>query len=887
MSPFNPQSAVRTLSSAIRRVRVFASRVRALLSRGRRERDLDEEIAHHLAALADDARANGAPDEAARLSALRTFGGVAQTREAWREQRGFARVEAFWLDLRLAMRTLGRRPLLLAAASLSIAVGVGLNIGVYAAVTRVLFGTSISGAAPDERLLAINGEISYPNFQDLSRLDAFSGVAAMQVTRVSWRSDAGMSRIGAKIVSPNFFDVVGIRPAYGRTFRDDDDPHTTVFGFGFWQRRFGGDPSLVGRTMTLNGWPHVVIGIMPIEFNAPVAPMVATDLYLPISPQVSNGLQDRAAPQFDLVARLRDGVTPEQGRAVIATAASDLERQYPRENVRFASAIHVLPVAGLGFWRGMAGGAFPMLLAAATTIYALVGLVMLVACANVAGLLLARAEERRREIAVCAALGATRWRLAQRFIAESAIIALSGCAIAALLYWAAVAAVARFAWTAGALTVMPPPLPIAYCITLVLVVTAACSVGPAWAVSQVAPGPAIRSGSAPGGGRRAGMRHLLVVGQVAICFVLLNGASLLFHDVLRLRAADPGFDTVHTMSVEVRMPVNVAGGRRAPFERLRPVIGALPGVESVSSARNMPLMFLTWRASFHMPSASDVRMQADIMPIGPRYLETMKIPLLRGRDIGDADLRFQGRVTPIVVNETLAHRFFGTADPIGRQLVLERGGGSGPDRTLQIAGIARDSKMRSLDEDPHPVVYLPEVGDFFFVRVAGAVSSALRMVEQAVSTAEPAAWVQAQTLESQVEFARMPARIGGSALAALGAIGLTMAMVGLYAVVSYTVNRRTFEIGVRLALGATRGSVLRLIVREGLVVVAIGSAIGAVAAFLIVRALTPLITLNRGRFDPVALGAVVVAMAIVGAAASLAPARRAARVDPIVALRAE
>jgi len=454
---------------------------RRLAARLRRSRDLDDEIAHHLDALAADARANGASNEAARLAALRQFGGVAQAREAWREQRGFARVEAFWLDLRLAMRTLGRRPLLLCAACVSIAVGVGLNIGVYAAVTRVLFATSISGAPPDERLLAINGEISYPNFLDLSRIDAFSGVAAMQVTRVSWRFDAGLSRLGAKIVSPNFFDVVGVQPAYGRGFRRDDDPQTAVLGFGFWQRRFGGDPSVVGRTLTLDGWPHVVIGIMPAEFNAPVAPMVATDLYLPISPQVSLGLQDRAAPQFDLLARLRDGVSPEQGRAAIATAAADLERQYPRENARFRSGVRVEPVAGLGFWRVMAGGAFTMLLAAAATVYALVALVMLIACANVAGLLLARAEERRREIAVCAALGATRWRLAQRFVAESAIIALGGCALAALLYWGAVAAITRLAWTAGALTITPPSLPIAYCIALVFIVTAACGAGPALA----------------------------------------------------------------------------------------------------------------------------------------------------------------------------------------------------------------------------------------------------------------------------------------------------------------------------------------------------------------------------------------------------------------------
>src|SRR6185295_6927551 len=498
------------------RWRIVRARCRALLGRTRRARDFDEEIADHLARLAEAARASGASDAAARDEALRRFGGVARTREAYREQLGFARIEAFVLDLRLAARSLARRPLLVAAASLSIAIGAGLSLGVYALAARVLFGTSISGAAPSDRLLAIEGEISYPNYQDLARLEPFAGVAAMQVTRVAWRTDDGTLRLGAKIVSPNFFDVVGVRPAYGRTFRDaGEDAHTAVVGYGFWQQRFAGDPSAVGRTLTLNGWPYVVVGVLPKEFNAPVAPMVASDIYLPIGPQVCAGLPDRAAPQFDLVARLRDGVAPARAQAAVADAAADLERRYPRENARLTTAIHARPLSGVGFWRAMLGGAMPLALAAASAVYGLVAFVLLVGCANVAGLLLARAEERRREIAVCAALGATRWRLAQRFVAESAIIALAGLALAALLYSAAVAAITRFAWTAGALTLTPPSLPIAYCVALVLVVTAACGVGPALAVSQSRLAPVLTSVAAQTTSRGR-LRQALVVAQVAI-----------------------------------------------------------------------------------------------------------------------------------------------------------------------------------------------------------------------------------------------------------------------------------------------------------------------------------------------------------------------------------
>ncbi|HJZ75902.1 MAG TPA: ABC transporter permease, partial [Vicinamibacterales bacterium] len=423
-----------------RRWRITLARCRALLGRRARERDLDEEIADHLERLAAEARGRGATDAAARAEAQRRFGDVARTREGYRQQLGFARLEACWLDLRLAARALARRPLLLVAASVSIAIGVGLNLGVYATLTRVLFGTSLSGAAPDDRLLAITGEISYPNYQDLARVDALAGVAAMQVTRVAWRADEGTVRVGAKVVSANFFDVVGVRPAYGRTFAGDADIHTAVLGFGFWQRRFAGDPSAIGRTLTFNGWPYVAIGVMPREFNAPVAPMVASDIYLPIGPQICLGLSNRAAPQFDLVARLKDGVAPAQARAAVASAAAELERRYPRENERFASAIQIQPLSGLGFWRGMLGGSMVLVLAAASTIYAVVGLVLLVACANVAGLLLARAAERGREVSIRIALGATRARIVQQFLAESFVIAIVGCAAGALACLAVTAA---------------------------------------------------------------------------------------------------------------------------------------------------------------------------------------------------------------------------------------------------------------------------------------------------------------------------------------------------------------------------------------------------------------------------------------------------------------
>jgi len=868
------------------RWRIVAARVRALADRRRREREFDEELTDHLERLAGEARAAGATAEEARRDALRRFGGVARTRERWREQLGFAGVEAFWLDLGLAARALARRPLLVATASLSIACGAALNLAVYAAVTRVLFATSLSGAAPNGRLLAITGEISYPNYQDLARLDTFAGVAAMQVTRVAWRTESGTVRVGAKIVSANFFDVVGVRPALGRTFDGRDaDGRTAVLGFDFWRRRFGADPAVLGRTLTLNGWPYIVVGVTPGEFNAPVAPMVASDVYLPIGPQVCLGLGDRAAPQFDLVARLQDGVTAAQARGAVAAAAADLERQYPTANARFASAIQIQPAAGLGFWRGLLGGALPLALAAASTLYAIVGLVLLAACANVAGLLLARAEERKREMAVCAALGATRWRLAQRYLAESAILAAAGTALAAVLYEIAATAITRLAWTSASLTLTLPGLPLGYLVAVACAITVACAAAPALTLRSTTAAATLRSASAQNSARSRS-KTILVVAQVAICAVLLSGASILFHDVARMRHADPGFDTAQTIAIEVRSATDASGFRLRPFERARAVVSRLPAVQSISSARSLPLMFLTWRAAARVDGDGAAPRRIDIVPVGPRYFETLRIPLLRGRDLADRDLRFLGSgPTPIVINQTFAERFFAAVDPIGRTIVVTDDARGGADRALIVAGVARDSKTRSLDEEAHPVVYLPEAGDFLLVRVNGPAAAAARAIETALWSAGAFAWVDAQPLQSQIELAQRPARFGGAALAALGLIGLTIAMVGLYAIVSYEVNRRRFEIAIRLAVGASQASVLRLIVGDGLAVVAAGCAIGIGVAQLVLRALAPLVRLNRGRFDPLALTAVAITMALVGAAASFAPARRASRVNPAVALR--
>ena len=866
-------------------LRVFLARLRAVLTRAWRDADLDDEIQAHLDLLTRDYVRRGLSLEAARTAARRDFGGVTQITEIYRGQRGFARLESFRQDLRFGLRSLARRPLLVLTATASIGIAAGLNITVYSVLAHVLFDTNLSGAPRDDRLVAIDPEASFLDYEALRTTAGFVDLAAMQVGTLVWRTDRGTERLGAKIVSTTFFDVLGVRAAYGRTFNATDS-QVVLLDFGFWQRRFAGDPTIIGRPLNLNGAPFAVAGILPRNFSAPVFPLIASDLYVPISPLVALGLSNRAARQFDLIGRLHDGVTPGQANAALRVRATEVARESGQAGL--ARAVGVRSISGFEMWRQMGVGG--MILGAAGVLYAVVALVLLVACANVAGLLLARAEERRREITVCAALGATRWRLAQRFIAEGAIVAVLGCAAGIALYKGTFAIVSSLAWTSFGLNVMPPSLPVLYCLLVAVALTVACSAAPALTVSRVAPGPALATLGPRATPRRSGLRRLLVVVQVAVCCVLMIGAFLLLRGFIRMQGVDPGFDVARTLWLDVRLPVSANGVRESEgqgFARIRSRLERVAGVESVSCLRYLPLTVLGWRASLHMGSAVDTHFSADIHPVGPSYLSTMGIPLLRGREFVDADVRGSVANTPIVVNDTLARRFFPSSDPIGQWLVLESDRGDGPERRLQIVGVARDSKLRSLNEDAHPVLYMPEIRTSFVVRVTGVATAAMRGVEQAVADGEPGASVQATPMSAHVANATRPVQLGSAVLAGLSGLGLLMAMTGLYAVVMCSVNERTFEIGIRIALGASGATVMRMVLRDALLIVGMGCALGGAAGLVLARLLSPLLAGGQRAADPVAFGAAITALLIVSFAASLVPAVRASRADPLLALRQE
>jgi predicted permease len=868
----------------VRRLRGWLRRVAGVFASGRFERDLAAELNSHLQLHIDDnVRAGMTPDEARRQAVL-GLGGIEVTKERYRDQLGIPFVDAWRQDLRYAFRVLGKRPLLLVATTLSIGIGAGLNISVYSVLKHVLLESLVT--APDaDRLVWITPGISYPDYQDLRAMETPVDLAAMTMAKPTWRSSGPTMAIPAHVVSDNYFDVVGVRPVLGRTFHSRDrvagEAAPVVLSFGFWQQRMGGDPAVVGRSMELNGWPYVVAGVLPRDFRSLAA--MSPNVYVPIGPHIADALESRTAGYFDLIGRLRDGVTPAQATAGLRTAAGSLEARFPAENEGLARRLTAIPATGLH----VLDAALPSHLAPAVAgiVYALAGLVLLIACANVAALLVARANERRHEIAIRIALGATRGRLVQQCVAESLVIGALGCA-AGSAFWMWSAAIIRSAPAVvnAGISVVPSSLPLLYCVVLALVVTIACGVAPAWTANQIVPVSGLRSERAGSVFRRLSLQRGLVAGQVATCFVLLAAAFVLLSAFLRLRVADPAFDVAHTVAVEVRLP-NTSRG--AGFFALREALRAAPGVETITCDQSIaPPITFTERVH-RATSPDDAGLATAIPRVGPQFFETMRIPLVRGRDLNDADFRRgPAAAVPVIVNDTFARRYLSGSDPLDEQLVLPGNREIGqPARTARIVGVARDSKATALNHDSVPVLYVPAESTFLVARVTGPAADATRALERAVAARHPGAAVTATPAADRLALALLPARVGALLMTALGAIGVVLAMTGLYGVVSYTASRRTFEIGLRMALGATKSVVVRTIVLDGLWLVACGCVAGGAAAFALARVIRLVLGADRTSLDAASFFGVIAVLLVVGGVSSLWPARRAAGVDPAIALR--
>ena len=875
-------------------------RARAVFQSGAADRSLQSELQVHIGEQIDEHIAAGMTPAEARAAAMREFGPLARIEEECRDTRRVAFVHNLARDLRYTLRSLARQPLLLLAATVSIAVAVGANTTIFNLASELLFSTP--SARDPEQLVRIrmsgNSHVSYRQWQALQEAGVLSGLAGYQIeVEVNWRdSDQSVSLIPL-LVTANFFDVLGVPVAMGRGFTSAEadaerHPDVVVISHGFWQKRLGGDADVVGRSLRFNGRPSTVLGVLPATFRALPGYGVAPEVYLPLSRELMPDLDEPRAAAVELVGRLHEGQSLAQGRAALAAAGQRVGQRFG--DTHFGE-VSFSPAGGFGKMGDFktVGAFFAVLLVA-------VCLVLAIACANVAGLLLARSTSRRREIAVRVALGASRSRLVQQLLAEGIWLALFGTIGGLLLMFVLMTLITRVS--------LPIPMPIElhadidgrlllYSSVLLILTTMFSALAPALHATRPSLVPALKQEEPRYAHRRWTLRGLLVIGQVAVALVLLLTALLFLRNLNRAAEANPGFDMARTMVAQISFVEGRytretrAAFLQAAVDRLK----ALPNVEQATYAHAVPLTIrsgMTTGAELRLAGGGDAfHARYEVNLVGPDYFSTMGIGLVKGRDFSLTDR--SGAPVVVIINEEFARRHLAGVDPIGRHLLLP----AGPEQAAypaEIVGVAGNSRHRTIGETQQAAMYEPFLqrgnrGRFVHILVRTRIDPAavVRDVRQVLGQMDSSAAIDVQPMQSALAFAFMPSRIGAALLGVLGALGLALAMVGLYAVMSYAVSRRTAEIGIRMTLGASRAAVLRLVLADAAVLAGVGIVIGLAVASLVTQPLAMFLVSGLSASDPVSFAGTALVLTLVSLAAAWTPARRALRIDPAMALRGE
>ena len=806
-------------------------------------------------------------------------------------------------DFLYGLRILRKSPGFTSVAVLTLALGIGANLALFSYVDA-LWLSPLPVPQPDRvvRIYTSNpgshGEVeqgfsSYPDFQDL-RADSrtFSGVGLMQQRGAMYDDGSQTRLVIAAMVSDNFFDVLQPRAVAGRTFREAEMREfsglAVVISYSFWQRAFNRDRALPGRTITLDRQRLVVLGVLPRGFRATSAEVVP-DVWIPFSTwkQFRAGEQARFANRefrdYDLFGRLAQGVTLPQARAELAGIASRLALAYPRTNN--ASRFSVLLERET---RGSDAASSGVLLLSIAIF------VLLIACANVSSLLLARAEHRRRELATRIALGASRTRIATQLLVETSTLAVLG-GISALV-------LAR--WILQALPSLLPQTSIpvfvdAYLSSrglVVAIIVASASLFmfglvPAFSASSLSPVEGIKQASSLVASRAA-MRSALVIGQVALSLVLVVSAGLLLKSVWNGMHMNPGFDAQQQMLVADFAPsFKTDAENQHMIEEARRRINALPGVAATAFGMRIPFGLSGGGATHkvfvpELPATAPRGVTINFVPVSDHYFEVLGTRLLHGRSIDRQDVEGGARV--MIVNQQFASRFWPNQDPLGRTVRLDRADGS----EYQIIGLVEDGKYSDIQEDAKPYFFIPlksyDYGEVSMViKTSAASSSLISPVRQALRSVDnDVAILNLVTLREHMGLALYDQRVKSRLIAALGALGLALAAIGLYGLMAFLVSRRTREIGVRLALGSSRAAIFRLTLAQALRLGAIGVAIGSLAAVPATRLLRSMLV-AVSPVDPIVFACAIFVLLFAAIVAALAPARNAVRIDPIKALRAE
>ena len=865
--------------------------------RREREDDLERELRAHVETEAEEQRIAGAPRGEAHYAAQRSFGNTTLVKEAVREMWGWTSLERFVQDLRYAARVLRQSPGFTAIAVLILGLGIGANTAIYSIIDAVLL-RPLPFFEPD-RLVIVWEEasrIGFPratpapaNYSDWKEQNqVFREMAAIGGRTMNITGSGDPQRINVDMVTAGLFPMLGVKPAAGRLFSPQDDspgaPKVAVVSHGLWQNRFGGDPNLIGRTIRLNDEQYVVIGIFPPGFEFL---RKDTHVWIPIAftPQE---LANRGAHYLTVVARLKPGVTVRQAQSDMDAVARRIEEKDPINAYRLR--VLVLPLRDQ-----LVDAVRPTLIALAIA----VACVLLMTCANVANLLLSRAAGRGQEMSLRAALGAGRIRLVRQLLTESLVLALSGGVLGLVLARATFNVLTRLV-PSGMSDWIRLELDSSVLLAALLIsLTTAVAFGlvPALRLSRLDLNDALKQGARSIAGERR-LRGILIVTEMALALVLAIGAHLMIQSFLRVKAVDIGFRPENVLTVKTALPMRYQDlTRRAAFYRdVLERVSRLPGVVAAGYTTALPLTFKGGTRGFSIEGRPPAPgRDAIYRQVSKDYLRAMGIPLRQGRGIEERD----GPQSPYVavISETMAAKFWPHEDPIGKRFKFGAPDAKNP--WIAIIGVAGDVKQMGIEVPSKAEMYLscaqaPNTGWGFgyapadlAVRVAGDpmnLASAVRREIQAIDREAPIG--NFRTMEDILGIETLQRRMQTGLLGTFAALALLLAALGIYGVISYTVTQRTREIGIRMALGASRGDVLRMIVRQGMLHALAGVAIGLALAFATTRLLATLLYGTRTD-DPLAFVAGSLLLAAVALLACVAPARRAARIDPQTALRYE
>ena len=866
--------------------------------RKQRDQELEREVRSHLEAEAAEQQENGLPPDEARYTAQRAFGNTTLIKENTRAMWGSRALESVSQDLCYALRLLRKSPAFTITAVLSLAIGIGMNTAIFSLLDAVLLRTLPVHSSEDLIVIAERSRsresfsLSWPEFQVLKGSDALTEISAFRPWRFRTTIHGEPQLVNGQLVSGNYFSLLGVPPILGRTLteRDDQAPGASpvaVLSYRYWQREFASNPNVIGQTVDIQGYPFTVIGVAAPEFFG-LEPGKAIDITVPLTMQGTAMpgtplLKSPDARWLRLIGRRKSGLSLGQVQANLALRWVQLKDAFPNDHDSIESRVEALP-GGQGLYDLRRQFSLPL-----RVLMCAVVLVLLIACSNLASLLLARATARQQEISVRLSLGASRGRLLRQLLTESMVLsALGGICGTAIAYWASPLLVEIMSRGRD-----PIVLDLAIH-TPALVFTAIVSLVTGLLFGAL---PAIRATSTErlrGGraitGRPRRWTAALIASQVSLSLMVLVCAGLLLGSLRKLRHIDPGFREDHVLLMSIRPALSNYGGPRSAqlYQELYRRFSALPGVKSATLCGDAPLGGVSYTARASVSGAAgqqSEQMDASVNAVGPRFFETMGIPLLSGRDLNSRDDDRAPQVA--VISERIASTLFPGKNPLGQP--IEIGGSS-----MEIVGVAKETRYNGLREPPSPMVYRPylQMPDtweelFFGIRTASDPDTVVSLVRRELRDAAPNVPVfSLTTLEKQVDASLVRERIVSTLSTWFGAFALLLASIGLYGRLAYAVVERTREIGIRLALGARRTVVMWAILRDVLALVLCGIAVGLPLAIASAGAIQSLLY-GLAPFDPWTLSVVVITILAVAASAAYIPVRRASRIDPMVALRYE